>query len=303
MTTRTTAARGRRRSTIATVGFLLPAIVVYTGLHILPFLGTVGLSLFRYDGLRPPEFVATRNYEVMLQSDTFWAALWNNVLWFFGEVVVATLVGLGLALLIHARPRLATLFRTALFIPYVLSWAVAGMLWSRILNPAPSYGMLNAGLQALGLDGLMRNWLGDPKTVLPSIIVAAIWKGFGFAMVIFLAGLQGVPKELIEAAQIDGANAAQVLWNVTLPVLRPITSIVIILGLIGTFRVFDPIWVMSQGGPGDASSLIAILVYRAGLNDFALGYSAALSVALFVCTATVMGLYWKFFGRARVAGD
>ncbi|MFC7620458.1 carbohydrate ABC transporter permease [Microlunatus sp. GCM10028923] len=291
------------RRSLVPAAFLLPAIAIYSLLHIAPFLGTFGLSLFDYNGLGRPKFAGGRNYAAMLASDSFYQALINNLVWFAGEVVVSTLVGLGLALLINARPRLAALFRTVLFLPYILSWAVAGMLWSRILNPAPTYGMLNSLLAAIGLSDWTQNWLGDARTVLPSIIVAAIWKGFGFSMVIFLAGLQNIPAELIEAARIDGAGAARALWHVTLPLLRPITSIVIILGLIGTFRVFDPVWVMSQGGPGTASSLLAILVYRAGMNDFELGYSATLSVALFACTAIVMGLYWRIFGRRRVLDD
>jgi len=283
--------------------FLAPALLIYTLLHIAPFLGTIALSLFQYNGLTKPAPVGLANYTSMLASDAFWQALANNLVWFFGEVVVATLVGLGLALLINARPRLATLFRTTLFIPYILSWAVAGMLWSRILNPAPTYGMLNAFLHAVGLESWAMNWLGDARTALPSVILAAIWKGFGFSMIIFLAGLQGIPAELVEAARIDGAGSTKVLWHVTLPLLRPITSIVIVLGLIGTFKVFDPVWVMTQGGPGNASSLLAILVFREGMNNFQLGYSAALSVALFVCTAVVMALYWRFLGRSRVVED
>lgn len=278
-------------------------MVIYTVLHTAPFLGTVGLSFFQYNGLTPPVGIGVRNYLRMLSSAEFWQALRNNVWWFFGEVVVATCVGLGLALLINARPRMAALFRTTLFIPYILSWAVAGMLWSRILNPAPNYGMLNAFLRAIGHEEWMQNWLGDPATVLPSIIIAAIWKGFGFSMIIFLAGLQGIPAELTEAARIDGAGSVKVWWHVTMPLLRPITSIVIVLGLIGAFKVFDPVWVMSQGGPGNASSLLAILVFREGMSSFQLGYSAALSVALFICTAVVMALYWTFLGRSRVVGD
>ncbi|SEE70175.1 carbohydrate ABC transporter permease [Ruania alba] len=294
--------RSRRRSW-APVVFLLPALLVYTLLHTAPFLGTIGLSLFSYDGLRPAEFVGSRNYTVMLQDDVFWHSLRNNAFWFFGEVVVATLVGLGLALLVNSRQRFSALFRTTLFIPYILSWAVAGMLWSRVYNPAPTYGLLNGFLTAIGQPQLTENWLGDPATVFPSVIVAAIWKGFGFAMVIFLAGLQGIPAELTEAARIDGAGSARVLWSIILPLLRPITAIVIIIGLIGTFKVFDPVWVMTQGGPGTASSLLATLVFRAGMNDFQLGYSAALSVALLICTAAVMLLYWRFLGRSRVIDD
>lgn len=294
--------RTKRRS-IAPLLFILPGLLIYTALHIAPFLGTLGLSLFRYNGLAAPEFIGTRNYEVMLNSEAFWGALRNNIIWFFFEVLVATLVGLGLALLINSRPKLAALFRTTLFVPYVLSWAVAGMLWARVFNPAPTFGMLNAALKALGLESWMGNWLGDPDTVLGSIIVAAIWKGFGFSMIIFLAGLSGIPQEITEAARIDGAGSARVLWHVTLPLLRPITSIVIMLGLIGAFKVFEPVWVMSQGGPGNASSLLAILIYRSGMNDFQLGYSATLSVALFVVTAAVMAVYWKFLGRARVVDE
>lgn len=294
--------RSRRRS-LAPVLFILPGLTIYTALHIAPFAGTLGLSFFRYNGLAAPEFIGIRNYAVMLNSGVFWSALWNNIVWFFFEVLVATLVGLVLALLINSRPRFAALFRTTLFVPYILSWAVAGMLWARVYNPAPGFGMLNAFLSAVGLEDMMRNWLGDAETVLPSIIVAAIWKGFGFAMIIFLAGLGGIPQEVTEAARIDGAGTFKVLFHVTLPLLRPITSIVIMIGLIGAFKVFEPVWVMSQGGPGNASSLLAILIYRAGMNDFQLGYSATLSVALFVVTASVMAVYWKFLGRSRVVDD
>jgi ABC-type sugar transport system permease subunit len=279
--------------------FLAPAAIVYALLRIVPLLGTIALSFADYRGLGTPLFVGFANYARMLADPVFWSAVRNNLLWGFGEVLVSISIGLFLAVLLTSRIRLRVLFRTTLFLPVILSWAVAGMLWGRVYHPAPSFGLLNHLLLVLGRPDLMGNWLGDAGTALYAVIVAAIWKGFGFSMVIFLAGLQDIPPELHEAAQLDGATGWQSFWAVTLPLLRPIVSVVLVLGLIDTFRVFDPIWVMTQGGPGNASAVLGTQVYQTAFAQFNLGYGSTIAIALLAFALAASAIYLRAFGRTE----
>lgn len=279
--------------------FLTPALIVYTAFRIVPLLGTIGLSLTKYRGIGVPTFIGLINYVNLVQDPVFWSAIRNNVIWGIVGVTVGTSVGLFLAVLLNSRIHFQAFFRTSLFLPYVLSWVVVGLLWDRIYQPTPSLGLLNHLLMVLGHPELMHNWLGDAGTALGAIIVAAIWKGFGFPMIIFLAGLQDIPPELLEAAQLDGATSRQVFWRVTLPLLRPILSIVIVLGLIDTFRVFDPIYIMTQGGPGNASEVLGTQVYEIAFSNFNLGYGSAMAMAIFILALISTLLYFRFFGLGR----
>ena len=279
--------------------FLAPAFVVYTTFRVVPLIGTLCLSLTKYRGIEPPTFVFLSNYAKLLGDPLFWLAIRNNIIWGLADVGLGTSIGMFMAVLLNSRIRLQAVFRTSLFLPMVLSWAVVGMLWDRIYHPIPSFGLVNHVLQAVGLPGLMHNWLGDPSTALGAVIVADLWKGFGFSMVIFLAGLQDIPQELVEAAELDGASSSRVFWSVTLPLMRPILSVVLVLGLIGAFRVFDPIWVMTQGGPGNATAVLGTQVFEVGFNEFNLGYGSTLAVALLTLALAATLVYMRVFGRGE----
>lgn len=295
--------RNTKRAYRIALLFLAPALLIYTAFHVLPFLGTVVLSLTSYDGLSSPQFVGLENFKALVRSSQFRTALTNNLIWYVGEVLTTTVIALIVALLINSVARFRAFYRTSLFLPFILSWGVIGLLWSRIYNPFPEYGLLNKSLEVLGLSSLMGNWLGDANTAFYSVIVAAVWKGIGFNMVLFYAGLQNVPKELVEAARIDGARRGQVFRYVTLPALRPITGIVLVLGLINTFKVFDPVWVMTEGGPGYSSSLLATLAYTLGLNNFELGMSSAVSIVLVLFAGAAMATYLLIFRPFRGDGQ
>ncbi|HLH73930.1 MAG TPA: sugar ABC transporter permease [Chloroflexota bacterium] len=285
-----------RRSAVVPWLFLTPALVIYTVFRIVPLLGTIGLSLTRYQGIGLPIFIGLTNYLNMLQDPVFWEAIQNNLIWGIVHITIGTSISLFLAVLLNSKIRLRSLFRTSLFLPVVLSWAVAGLLWDRIYQPTPSFGLINHLFQVVHHPELMHNWLGDGSTALAAVIVASLWKGFGFSMIIFLAGLQDIPLELTEAAGLDGASAWQIFWQVTLPLLRPIVSIVLVLGLIDAFRVFDPIYVMTQGGPGNASEVIGTQVYEVAFSNFNLGYGSALAMALLLLALAATLLYLRFFG-------
>jgi ABC-type sugar transport system permease subunit len=216
-------------------------------------------------------------------------------------VIVGTIapmaIGLFLAMLLWRQPRGFTLFRTVYFLPQVLSSVVIAIVWGWIYNPI--FGLLNEALDAVGLESLSRGWLGDPSVALYAVLAAAVWAEIGFVFVVFLAGLQNVSRDLLEAATIDGANAWQRFWDVTVPQLANVITVVGALMLIGGFNVFDIIFVMTGGGPNNATEVIGTYTYTEAFTQNRIGYAATLSLVM-----TVVSLVVSFvFIRLRERGE
>lgn len=259
--------------------FLVPAAVLYAIFGLYPFVGSIYLSLTSWDGAQPVQpFVGLANYVHLVQDPLVWLSLSHNLIWVVVGTVVPIAMGLLLAVLLAGRPRGMAVFRTIYFMPVVLSPVIIAVIWGWIYHPI--FGILNRLLQAVGLGFLARGWLGDVNLALYAVLLAAIWGYFGFVFVIFLAGLQNIDVELLYAARIDGANAWQSFWNVTLPQLSHVVTMVTTLSLIGGFNVFDIVFVLTQGGPANSTELIATYIYRVAFSQNEVGYGAALSMVM-----------------------
>jgi ABC-type sugar transport system permease subunit len=298
--------RSRRNAQVRrwTVGylFILPIVVFFAVFVGYPFLRSFYLSLTSWSGLGSPSFVGLRNFSNLLDDDIFWKALGNTLLFTAVTTVLQTALPLLVAVLLNRGWRAGVLFRTLIFIPAVISFVVTGVLWQLIYDP--NFGMLNEGLRKIGLDGLAHAWLADPSTVLPAMMVVSLWQALGLFVLIYLAGLQGVDPTLYEAAEIDGANGRQRFFNITVPMLRTVTTVVVTLNLINGFKTFDVIYVMTGGGPNHASEVLGTYLYGLAFGSTAgavpaLGYATAISMVIFVLCmlATVAQLRLARRGR------
>lgn len=270
----------------AAIFFVLPALLLYAVFMIYPFLQSIYFSLTDWNGVRPTKnFVGLDNYRALLGDPLLWLSLRHNVIWVIIGTIAPLALGLLLAMLLWNRPKGFTLFRTIIFMPQVLSAVVIGIIWNWIYNPL--FGNLNKLLDAIGLEEVSRGWLGDPDFALYAVLAAAIWATIGFVFVIFLAGLQNVSKDLLEAATIDGANGWQRFKDVTVPQLSNVINVVTAILLIGGFNVFDIIFVMTGGGPANATEVIATYTYKEAFTQNRVGYASTLSLVMTVISLVV----------------
>ncbi len=272
--------RLNREKTLVIVAFLLPPALIYFLLVLLPVIQAVYFSFFRWNGLGPIQgFIGLDNYVRILHDRVFLKAVSNNLLLTVLSVIVQLPLALGLALLIRQNLRGRTLFRMIFFLPYVLSEVVTGVIWTFIYNPQS--GLLNAVLTLI--PGFKpQGWLGDPQMVLYLLFVVISWKYFGLHLILYTAGLQNIPAELEESALIDGASTGQVIRHITIPLLGPTIRLSLFLSVLGSLQIFDLIWVMTTGGPVNASETMVTYLYRFGFQRFAIGYGSAAAVMLFV---------------------
>jgi multiple sugar transport system permease protein len=263
--------------------FVAPALVVIGVFFVLPVLAALALSLTDFDiyalaDVSNLRIVGLRNYVELLTRPLFWTALGNTAYFVVVGVPLSLAASLGAALLLNSKlARVRAVFRTALFAPVVTTVVAVAVIWRYLLGTR--YGWLNYALGALGVAPI--DWLGDPRFAMPAIIVFAVWKNFGYNMVILLAGLQNIPEELYEAARIDGASAYARLRYVTLPMLAPILSIVAVLTVAGYFQLFAEPYVMTQGGPLQSTLSVLYLMYEEGFKWWNLGSASAVAFVLF----------------------
>jgi len=271
-------ARARRKAAAGWL-FVLPALLLYLFFVIYPFLTSIYYSLTDWDGAQPvKQFIGLGNYQALLSDTLMWQALWHNVIWVIIGTIAPIVIGLLLGVLLWTGTRGRVIFRTVYFIPVVLAEVVVAIIWNWIYHPL--FGALNQMLRGVGLDSLARGWLGDPNTALPALLVTAIWGYYGFCFVIIMAGLQNVDVDLVEAATIDGANGWQRFVHIIVPQLSHVLTMITALTLIGGFNVFGIVFVMTQGGPGTATQVIATYTYRKAFQMSELGYGAALSMVM-----------------------
>jgi ABC-type sugar transport system permease subunit len=272
------------------VAFLFPAIVIMLTFMVVPMIRTILISLQSWNGMTAPAWVGLANYADLVHDPLFLNALGHTVLFVVVTVMFQTVIPLLVAVLVNSGIRGSVMFRTIYFMPVVISLAVSGMLWSLIFDP--NSGLLNSALSAVGLQGLTHLWLADPATVLPAIMAVSVWQSMGFYLVIFYAGLQGIPRELYEAAAIDGANAWQQFLRVTLPLLAPVTTVVVVLNTINGIKAFDQIWVMTAGGPTHASDTLGTYLYSTAFGAYGsanpqLGYASTIGVVILLFSVLV----------------
>lgn len=285
----------RRRQNWTPYLWVLPAVLLYAIFKLAPMVAGIYLALLQWDGIEPAKFVGLRNFQRMLEDEAILLALGNNVQYALGTVVGKIVLSLFLALLLNQSLRGRSFYRTALFLPVVMSFVVVGILWAWLYNA--QFGLVNSLMQRLGLDALILDWLGDPKVALWSLVAVDVWKWYGFHMVIFLAGLQTIPVELYEAARIDGANRWRQFLHITLPLLQPVMLVNVTLSLMGGFGVFDIPYVMTEGGPANATLVMALHIYIQGFKFYKFGYAAALSYVLLTLVTILAAIQMRLMGR------
>ena len=283
--------------------FAAPALLVIGVFFLLPVLAALLMSLTDFDlyaiaDLRNLRLIGLRNYARLLETPLFWQALGNTLYFVLVGAPLSICVSVGAALLLHARlARFRGFFRTALFAPVVTTVVAVAVIWRYLFNTR--HGMLNYALGGLGIRPI--DWLGDPHWAMPAIIVFAVWKNFGYNMIIFLAGLQSIPEELYEAARIDGASTGRQFRHVTLPMLAPIVLLVSILTTAGYFQLFAEPYVMTQGGPLQSTVSVLYLMYEEGFKFWNLGSASAVAFVLFVLIFGVTLLELKLGRREHPA--
>lgn len=288
------AARPDRRHPFAYV-WVAPAVVLFGVFIILPAAVAFGMAFINWNGISHATFAGLGNFRRAFADGAYWTAILHNIIYAVGTVVGKFVVSLGLALILNEAIPARTFFRTVLFLPVVLSFVAIGMLWSFIYSY--NIGLLNDVLHALGLGVLSHDWLGDPHTALAAVIIVDIWKWFGFHMIIFLAGLQAIPNEVYEASRIDGANWWHQLTAITLPLIVPVATINILLSLSGAFNVFDIVYIMTTGGPNNATDVAMLEIYTQAFQFNKYGYASALSVIQLLIVAAVSAGTILLIGR------
>jgi ABC-type sugar transport system permease subunit len=256
-----------------------------------PLVQSTWYSLTEWNGLSDPEYIGLQNFSELLSDPNFIRSFQNTAIWLILAVTVPTILGLLLAVLLDRPLRGSRLYKSAFYLPITLSLVVVGQVWTWIYQP--SWGLLNSVLETLGLEGLTRAWLGDPETALLAVILAWCWQQTALALILYLAALTTVPKDLLEAAAIDGASARQQFTRIIVPLLRPASVVVITLAVINTLKGFDIVLVLTKGGPFHMSSNLAMYMYEQTFRAYHLGYGAAIATALFGLAIIVVVVYFR----------
>jgi raffinose/stachyose/melibiose transport system permease protein len=289
----------RKRLEIAL--FVAPATIVYVAFVLVPVGLAAVYSFFKWNGYGPlTDFNFPDNYTRALGDPVFIDAIGHNLFIVVLSLLVQGPVAIGLALLLNRRMRGRTALRIVIFIPYVLSEVVAGLSWKLLLQPD---GAFDAFLNTIGLGGLSQLWLADRDVVMWTMFWILTWKYIGFAILLMLAGLQGIPEELTEAAQIDGASWWQIQRNITIPLLGPTIRIWAFLSIIGSLQLFDMIWVTTGGGPANATATMATYMVQYGFQRNQLGFGSAVAVILFIISLVFALLYQRYVLRRDLAGS
>lgn len=278
---RRAARRRARRETATAWGFVGPAVVVILGLGIVPVLWSLLLSFRADDLVTPGRWVGLDNYRALAQDPAFHTAVSNTLLYTALYVPLSLLGGLALALALNRRLRFVGLYRTLVFIPFVVSATAQGVLFSFILDP--EFGVANSLLHQLGVSP--QGFLSDPDQAIYLLVLISLWSGVGFCVVVYLAALQDVPPELVEAARIDGAGRALILRHIVLPTLTPVTVFLFLWQVITALQVFDLIYVTTKGGPLGSTTVVVYFVWQQAFQTFTAGYGAA---AAYVLAAALM---------------
>ena len=257
--------------------FVAPPVMLFLLFTLLPMIMAIGLSFTKYDVINPPRLVGLANFRKMIKDEFFWIALKNTCVYTLMYVPAGLLLSLGAAMFLNADQKMVGLFRTLFYLPVLSSTVATATLWFWILNP--QLGLLNGILELFGISG--KAWLYDSKLAMFSIVLMSLWAGFGGNMMIFLAGLKGIPPIYYEAAKIEGASKWQMFTKITMPSITKTTFLVSTMLIIGTFQVFDQAFVLTKGGPGNATITIVYYIYNNGFKNLDMGYASSISLVLF----------------------
>ena len=290
-----TAPRFKRKFNLTPYLFLIVPFLLYLVWIIGPMLYTFYLSLTDWDGISPEtKYIGLKNFETLFNSlgktvpSAFEYSLVNNLKWLLTFTTIPVVIGLGLAIILNQDIRGDRFFKVGIFLPQVLSFAVVALIWAWIYNPRA--GLINSFLISLGVED-PPGWLADKSLATWSIITAAIWRQIGYVMILYIAGLKNIDLTLIDATKVDGANSWQRFRYVVFPLLAPVTTIVVVISIINSLRTFDLVQIMTRGGPANATSVLANLMYIQAFNNYKMGLGAATAVVLFIISLVFIIIY------------
>jgi raffinose/stachyose/melibiose transport system permease protein len=278
---------------------MLPAFLIVCSIIVFPLLSTIYTSFFYWKGQGfAMSFVGFENYANIFGDPRFLNAIKNNVLWLAMYLVVPVLIGFVLAVLLNTDVRGQNTFKSIFYFPGVISFIATGIIFSLIFNNRS--GLINEALRSIGLEGLATSWLSSRFFALPSIVVASSWQYVGFCMVLFLAALQQVPRELVEAADMDGARFHQKIISIILPAIRPVTTVIIVITIINSIRVFDLVFVMTGGGPANMTEVVGLLMYQKSFTNLLWGEGSSYGVIMLLMTSIPALLYVRTMLKREV---
>lgn len=283
--------------------FLLPTVFLLVTLVFIPVLLNIYYSLFKWAAYsKTMKFVGLEFYEKLSADGNIWNAFANNVKYAAVSILFQAILGLVIAYILNsiASERVAAVTRVIIFVPAVVSITAIGLLWVIIYNP--SIGFFNDFLRILGLGGLVRDWLGDGKSAMMSVIMVSQWQYIGEMVMLYTVGLQNIPIELFESAKIDGANAFQIFFKITVPMIKETILMNIMITIIGAFMVFDEVYVMTSGGPGRSTEVLATLLYKTGFRKDNMGYACAIGTLLFIITFIFSIIELKMYNTKEMLG-
>lgn len=298
---KTGSARKRKiRDHLVAYSFIAPNFIGFAVFTLVPMLFSFVLSLMEWDGgtVNPMKFTGIQNYLRLFADSKFQNAYWNTLVYTLGYVPLTLVLSLLLAIVLNAKIRGRNFFRTLSFFPYVASIVAVASVWNMLFNP--SMGPVNMLLSALGIENLPR-WSADKNWAMITVILFSVWRSIGYYMIIFLAGLQGINADLYEAASLDGAGKWKQFLNVTLPQLKPTTFFVVVMLTIGSFKVYDQIFLITQGGPGDRTMVLVYYIYNQAFKYSDYGYASTVSIVLFLTVLAVTLI--QFRGEKKYANS
>lgn len=274
--------------------FLVPSLMLFLMFTALPVVTAFAISFSSWDLFNPPRFIGLRNYTTLWSDPIFRQVLGNTGYFVLAAVPLQMLLGLLCALGLNRRIPGQGIFRTLFFLPAVTSTVGAGLVWAWLFNS--NFGLINMGLSMLGVTTLPR-WLVSSDWAMPSVIIVAVWQSLGYSMVLFLAGLQNIRQEIYEAAAIDGATGWARFRHITLPLLSPITFFVLIISIIGSFQVFELVYVMTKAGPANATNTLVYYIYQNGFQFYQMGYASAAAMVLFLIVLVLTLVQYRLQDR------
>lgn len=284
----------RRSEVISGYLFILPSLIIFVTFMIIPIFMGLYISFTDYDGFKTMNFIGLKNYADMFKDSYFQVSFKNNILYTLFTVPGTLILSLLLAVAVNKGIKGSPVFKTVFFFPYITSMVAVGIIWTLLFNP--TVGPINSFLKSVGISN-PPGWLLSTKSALPAVMIVTIWKWAGYYMIIFLAGLQGIPKQLYEASEVDGASGITRFFHITLPLLSPTTFLILILLIINSFQVFDLINIMTEGGPGRATNVLVYRIYQEGFKYMHFGYASAEAYFLFAIILIITGI--QFWGQKK----
>lgn len=278
------------RNTLVGLSFILPNFIGFAIFILIPVLFSLGLSFVEWNGFNKASFVGFKNFVTLFNDKYFAQAMQRTILFTVVNVVVTALVAMGLAVLCNKKIRGVGLFRSAMFFPYIASIVAVGAVWGMLFMR--DFGPINNILRAVGIAN-PPGWLTSTSSALWGVIIVSVWKNMGYYMIIYLAALQGIPSELRESSAVDGATGFRHFWKITFPLLAPAHFFVVLMLTINSFKAFDLIFVLTEGGPGQATTLIVNYIYKQGFISEKLGVASAAATILFAVVAVITAIQFK----------